>query len=72
MGFAEDVEKSKKLRKILFGKPSDCKYCCAVSAGALGIHYACMNKNYKGYGMHPPLCFDCEGYEKEEQAIAEQ
>lgn len=72
MGFAEDVEKSKNLRDILFGKPSDCKYCCGVSAGVMGVHYACMNEKYKGYLMQPPLCFNCEGYEKEEQATTEQ
>lgn len=72
MNFAEDVKKSKKLRDVLFGKPSDCKHCCAVSAGVMGAHYACMNKKYKGYGMQPPLCFECEGYEKKEQATTEE
>lgn len=72
MDFAESVGKSKQLRDILFGQPSDCKHCCAVSTGVFGAHYACMNKNRKGYGMNPPLCFSCEGYEKGEQATTEQ
>lgn len=72
MDFAEDVEKSKKLKEILFGKPSDCKHCCGVSAGVFGVHYACMNKNHKRYGMNPPLCLNCDGYEKEEREAAEQ
>lgn len=72
MEFTEGVEKFKELRKISFEKPSDCKHCCAVSAGVMGVDYACMNKNYKGYGMQLPLCFDCEGYKKEEQETAKQ
>lgn len=67
MGFAEDLNKSKQLRDILFGKPRDCKHCCAISAGVFGVHYECMK-----YGMQPPLCLNCEEYEKEEQATTEQ
>lgn len=74
MDLSEDLKNNpKKLSgDILFGKPSDCKHCCGVSAGVFGVHYACMNKNYKGYGMQPPLCLDCDGYEKEDNATTEQ
>lgn len=55
---------AKKLRENIFAPPSDCKWCKGVSAGPIGVHYACMNEKCKRYGMQPPICDkDCEGYE---------
>ncbi len=66
MDFAEDLKAASKLSgDRLDEKPSDCKHCCPVSVGVFGTHYACMNENYKEYGMQPPFCIECEGYEKE-------
>lgn len=77
MDLATDLDKQVKKMKnnLRFGfKPTDCKRCCGVSAGVMGVHYSCDCEQSKMYQSYPLVMCpqDCEFYEKEEQVTTEQ